>query len=75
MISIIEKKQPNELAGYLRANGITQRYVAKLIGKTEVTVHYKIFGQSQFNQQEIDILVNQLGIPLKLLFKNKRSVK
>lgn len=61
--------EPNELAGYLKAHNITQRYVAQLIGKSPVTVHHKLYGQSYFNQAEISILVNKLGIPTDLFLK------
>ncbi|BDR56591.1 helix-turn-helix domain-containing protein [Xylocopilactobacillus apis] len=67
-------KEPNELAGYLKAHNITQRYIAELIGKSAVTVNHKIYGKSFFNQDEISILVDSLGIPIEL-FLNSRQKK
>lgn len=52
-----------KLLGRLKEKGMTQEFLAKLIGKTETTVSLKINGRAFFTQNEIDTICLALDIP------------
>ena len=56
------------VAGHLKENSIKQQSVANLIGKILGTTNRKIRGKSGFTVDEIQILHDNLEIPIEIFF-------
>lgn len=56
------------VSGHLKENSIKQQSVANLIGKSLGTTNRKIRGKSGFTVDEIQILHDNLEIPIEIFF-------
>ncbi|ANK68292.1 hypothetical protein AYR55_11700 [Loigolactobacillus backii] len=65
---MMSAEKRNKLAGYLREYAITQRQVAKIIGKSYVATSNKINDKTDFTRSEIRILHDALHIPISVFF-------
>lgn len=63
----------NELAGFLRGNGIKISDIAVLLDKTVPTISRKVNKKSSFQQKEIKLLHDQYNIPYDMFFNKNEE--
>lgn len=56
------------LSGYLKSHDLKQQAVADILGKTLTTANRKIRGKIPFTVKEIQLLHDQLDIPISVFF-------
>ncbi|BAX65961.1 helix-turn-helix domain-containing protein [Latilactobacillus sakei] len=58
------------LSGYLKGRDIKQQEVADVLNKTLTTANRKIHGKIPFTVKEIQLLHDQLDVPILIFFES-----
>ncbi len=55
----------SNLLGAMRQKGLTQKSLAKSVGKSEATINRKLCGAREFTQSEIFKILETIGEPIE----------